>query len=108
MMKVVAMVAVVMVAACQGLPGDEVYYEHECSAQGGICAKVEFCPKDGKMTDGLCPKQQADGVECCQKLPTNLVTCKQRGGECVPTEDCPSVTNDAECPSGQICCIWLT
>ncbi|MPC16817.1 hypothetical protein E2C01_009654 [Portunus trituberculatus] len=47
--------------------GDEVYYEHECSAQGGICAKVEFCPKDGKMTDGLCPKQQADGVECCQK-----------------------------------------
>ncbi|KAK8386846.1 hypothetical protein O3P69_017938 [Scylla paramamosain] len=79
-----------------------VYNENACSSKGGLCARSEFCPEDGKMEEGLCPKQQADGVECCQKLPTNLTSCGDRGGECVPTKNCGNApTEDAECPLGQ-------
>ncbi|XP_063866322.1 LOW QUALITY PROTEIN: U-scoloptoxin(19)-Tl1a-like [Scylla paramamosain] len=107
-MMMVVMVALVMVAACQGQPGSQVYNENACSSKGGLCARSEFCPEDGKMEEGLCPKQQADGVECCQKLPTNLTSCGDRGGECVPTKNCGNApTEDAECPLGQVCCIFV-
>lgn len=57
----------------------EVFYEQECLKHGGICMEREKCPP-GKLSDiaGLCPIQQAQGVDCCFGSKINMMLTRQR------------------------------
>ncbi|XP_063597201.1 U-scoloptoxin(19)-Tl1a-like [Penaeus indicus] len=84
--------------------------EEPCSREGGICGLASACP-DGFLhqTLGLCPEQQAQGVECCYKVPSNVRDCRGRGGECVPEDQCGKAPREeeGECDAGKVCCIFL-
>nr|WCR32652.1 beta-defensin [Penaeus vannamei] len=112
-------------SAAFGLPADEsgpvsinkrnidntrFHPEDPCSRQGGFCGLASACPKDFlHKTPGLCPEQQAQGVECCYKVPDNVRDCRGRGGECVPEADCGNAPQEekGQCQAGEVCCIFL-
>lgn len=98
----------------------EVEPEEPCTKLGGVCAKgCEHSPYE----EGLCPKQQKDGVQCCYRMWSLLLAihqninaikftdleekqCRSFGGEC--GDNCPKIgRNDLGCPTGKSCCIWL-
>ncbi|XP_050699223.1 U-scoloptoxin(19)-Sm1a-like [Eriocheir sinensis] len=82
--------------------------EEQCLREGGVCGLASACPTDSRMAEGLCPNQQASGVECCQTIPTNIKACGGRGGECVEPQTCgKGPREDAQCPGEQVCCIFV-
>ncbi|XP_022906249.1 U-scoloptoxin(19)-Sm1a [Onthophagus taurus] len=80
--------------------------EDGCNAVGGHCVLASLCP-NSPHSSGLCPQQQSQGAECCDRVPESDKRCASHGGEC--STDCPPVIShpDLECATG-VCCIYLS
>ncbi|XP_045104595.1 U-scoloptoxin(19)-Sm1a-like [Portunus trituberculatus] len=109
-MKVVLPVVVVMVVAMVGVgcftfTQPEIENEAGCLLEGGECSLVSQCPKPFRLP-GLCPDQQARGIDCCRTA-TSDYDCRKQWGICLPTESCGNLPKDphAPCPANQVCCL---
>ncbi|XP_066996593.1 U-scoloptoxin(19)-Sm1a [Anabrus simplex] len=87
-------------------------HEEPCLKEGGLCLLKELCPR-GQLSEkqGLCPEQQARGVECCHGLSELERRCSARGGICRPKLKCGRQLweeKGEDCAAGETCCILVT
>ncbi|VVC88444.1 unnamed protein product [Leptidea sinapis] len=89
---------------------DSIFREKPCTDEGGLCVVAKDCPK-GSLSKrlGLCPAQQASGVECCYSVSVKETRCQKHGGSCLSASIChPSQSHNAsDCSAGQTCCIFI-
>ncbi|XP_071551983.1 U-scoloptoxin(19)-Tl1a [Panulirus ornatus] len=115
----VLVAGVALVQATVEIPGDgledvdtpvQFRPEDDCSREGGLCGLESACPLEARHpSKGLCPTQQYLGAECCYAVPDNVLNCRQRGGECLPTSACGRAPRDlkGQCSQGEVCCILV-
>ncbi|CAG9108330.1 unnamed protein product [Plutella xylostella] len=66
---------------------DAIRQEPPCVTAGGFCTALADCPAGALLgTPGLCPRQQRDGIECCQQCESVHIRqeppCISDGGYC--------------------------
>ncbi|XP_034841211.1 U-scoloptoxin(19)-Sm1a-like [Maniola hyperantus] len=91
---------------------DSIVIEQPCLEEGGSCVIAADCPEGLLANDrGLCPKQQARGVECCYGISVKETRCEKRGGECMPKDKfCnPRIVfqEATDCCNDEKCCILV-
>ncbi|KAG7304560.1 hypothetical protein JYU34_011510 [Plutella xylostella] len=89
---------------------DAIRQEPPCVTAGGFCTALADCPAGAALsTPGLCPRQQRDGIECCQQLSLKETRCRRHGGRCVPLDEAcrPQLgyLGATDCPEDTRCCI---
>ncbi|KAG7304567.1 hypothetical protein JYU34_011518 [Plutella xylostella] len=88
---------------------DSIRDEQPCLSAGGRCVVAADCPSEGRLEQrGLCPAQQAKGVECCYGVSIKETRCRGFGGTCSDT--CPVTltrTQAKDCPADQECCVLV-
>uniref|UniRef100_A0A482ZHI9 U2-Austrotoxin-Ht1a_1 n=1 Tax=Hickmania troglodytes TaxID=489260 RepID=A0A482ZHI9_9ARAC len=84
--------------------------EHNCLAEGGICAVNSSCPEGKRINrTGLCPEQEPEGAVCCNGVPDGVDSCHAHGGRCGYDEECRNVRNfgQLDCENGSNCCLLI-